>query len=106
HSGKSQNRLESSSQISILIALTSNQSQTSILKQIISTITFKHWFALGCLFLLHQIVQKGFQINLLWLDHYLDPILLSPIILYLYKLEQNFITNKNKIQTPLSNMQI
>jgi hypothetical protein len=39
-----------------------------------------------------------------WLDHYLDPLLLSPIILYLYNIELNYIHSKNWI--PLSNNQI
>ncbi len=83
-----------------------NQNRIFVLKKITATGTFKHWLVLVIIFISHQILQKGFEIEIEWIDNYLDPLLFSPLILFLYNLELNYIQYKNKPWPPLSNNQI
>lgn len=49
-----------------------------------------YYYAL-VLFIIHQLLQLGFQINIPFLDNYLDPFLFIPIVLGLYLQERRLI---------------
>lgn len=58
---------------------------------------FPLWFRVALtVVLLHQMLQKGFQIRLPPLDAYLDPLLAMPIILHIVLLEKRFVFRKEK----------
>lgn len=42
------------------------------------------------LLLIHQIIQKTLNINILWIDSYLDDFLAMPFILSIFLMEQHF----------------
>ena len=57
------------------------------------------WILCSCTFIIHQITQKLFSWNLVWIDSYLDPLLCMPILLGLILAERRFILRNNKVYT-------
>jgi hypothetical protein len=52
----------------------------------------------GLLFLIHQYVQLVIQLNIAFLDNYLDPVVLMPLILYALLWERRLILrNRNSV---------
>ncbi len=49
------------------------------------------------LFLLHQIIQKIAQVNLPFLDNYLDPFCLGALVIPLFKLERKYLYKSREI---------
>ena len=50
----------------------------------------KYGFGLACAaFMVHQIMQKGFQVSVNWLDGYLDDFLCLPILLSIWQWERS-----------------
>ena len=48
------------------------------------------WFSV--LFILgHQVLQKGLEITIPWIDSYLDPLLCMPVVLYLWQWDRTYI---------------
>lgn len=50
-------------------------------------------------FLLHQLLQKGLQVSLSWLDGYLDDFLCLPILLSIWQWERSRLWNWPRLQT-------
>ena len=47
------------------------------------------------LFIIHQLLQKEFNLHFFWLDNYLDSLLAMPIILTLWEAEKIFLFKKD-----------
>lgn len=58
--------------------------------------SYSFWIPL-LLFSIHQIIQKGFQINIPVVDDYLDPFCLGAIALHAFTWEQNYLFEKDQI---------
>ncbi len=62
-----------------------------------STLDILFWLCTG-LFLIHQVVERVIGIMVPFIDSYLDPILLMPILLYLITLERSIVFDKKSYQ--------
>ena len=51
------------------------------------------------LFLIHQILQKGFGVQFWFIDSYLDPFCLGALIIPIYQLERKILFKQNVIST-------
>jgi len=72
------------------------------------TAIFQPWFVITlCIAALHQLLQKVGQFSVPLLDHYLDPLLLMPILLHLILWEKRIVFRKgNSYVLPLNYMAI
>lgn len=70
------------------------------------TAIFQPWFVITlCIAALHQLLQKVGQFSVPLLDHYLDPLLLMPILLHLILWEKRIVFRKgNSYTLPLPNI--
>ena len=65
----------------------------------------KFWVSFILLLIIHQITQKILNVNLRWLDNYLDALLCMPILLGLLLQERQFIIAKYFKPTSQKNYQ-
>jgi hypothetical protein len=56
------------------------------------------------LFCIHQVLQMQFQLNITFLDNYLDPFLLMPLILYALLWERRILLKDKTIDLPHSHI--
>lgn len=62
---------------------------------------FPNWFiGLVLLAILHQITERVLQIRISFIDNYLDPLLLMPVLLHLIRLEINIRNSTNSRRLP------
>lgn len=54
------------------------------------------WVCLG-VFLLHQLVQKGFDIDIPFVHEYIDPFLSIPVMLGLWSVERSYLFDRARL---------
>ena len=55
------------------------------------------WWVFVAIFLLHQLVQKGFGVDVPFVHEYLDPTLSIPIMLGLWQLERRYLFGRARL---------
>ena len=49
------------------------------------------WFIPAALFVLHQVLQYGFHVSIPFADSYLDPLLGTPVLIGLHRVESRYL---------------
>jgi hypothetical protein len=63
---------------------------------------FPLFFSISCCaFLIHQFVERILRINIPFIDSYLDPLLIMPILLHLVVLERRIVLKNASYRLPL-----